>query len=48
MHAGAWANVDDVVCQAYSVLIVLDDNHCVAYVAEVAKGAQQAFVVSLV
>ena len=48
VHAGARADVDDVVGQADRVLVVLDHDHGVAEVAQAGEGAEQAFVVALV
>ncbi len=48
MHAGAGADIEHVVGQADGVFIVLDDDHRVADVAQVAQGAEQALVVALV
>ena len=48
MHAGAGADVDDVVGEADRVLVVLDDDHGVADVAQARERAEQALVVALV
>ena len=48
MHAGAGADVDDVVGQADRVLVVFDHDDGIAQVAQAGKRAQQAFVVALV
>jgi hypothetical protein len=48
MHAGAGADVDDVVGAADGVLVVFDDEHGVAHVAQVLQRLQQAVVVALV
>ena len=48
MHAGARADIDNVVSGANSVFIVLNDNHRVAEITQVDKGSQQAFVIALV
>ena len=48
VHAGAGADVDHVVGAADGVLVVLDDDHRVADVAQLAQGGEQAVVVALV
>jgi len=48
MHAGAGADVDDVVGQPDRVFVVLDHDHRVAEVAQAGEGAEQALVVALV
>jgi len=48
MHAGAGADVDDVVGAADGVLVVLDDDHRIADVAQLLERLQQAVVVALV
>ena len=48
VHAGAGADVDDVVGEADRVLVVLDDDHRVAEVAQARERAEQTFVVALV
>src|SRR5690606_35083149 len=48
VHPGAGADIDHVVGEADGVLVVLDDYHRVAQVAQVGEGAQQALVVALV
>ena len=48
MHAGAGADVDDVVGKADRILVVLDDDHGVAEVAQARERAEQALVVALV
>ena len=46
--AGARADVDDVVGRAHRVLVVLDDDHGVAEVAQPLQRRDQALVVALV
>ena len=48
VHAGAGADVDDVVGLADRLLVVLDDDHGVAGVAQVLQRGQQPAVVALV
>jgi hypothetical protein len=48
VHAGAGADVDDVVGAADRVFVVLDDDDGVAEVAQARQRAEQAFVVALV
>jgi len=48
VFAGARPHVDDVVGVADGVLVVLDDDHRIAQVAQVPERAEQAFVVALV
>ncbi len=48
VHAGAGAEVDDVVGAADRVLVVLDDDHRVAEVAQPHQRVEQALVVALV
>ena len=48
MHARTGADVDDVVGAADGVLVVLDDDHGVADVAQLLERLQQAVVVALV
>ena len=48
MHPGAGSDVDHVVGAADGVLVVLDDEHRVAHVAQVLQRLQQAVVVALV
>ena len=48
VHAGAGADVDDVVGLADRLLVVLDDDHGVAGVAQVLQRGQQPVVVALV
>ena len=48
VDAGGRADVDDVVGRADRVLVVLDDDHGVAEVAQVAQRLEQARVVALV
>ncbi len=47
MHPGAGADVDHVVGRADGVLVMLDDEHRVAHVAQVLQRLQQAVVVAL-
>ena len=46
--AGTGTDVDDVVGRAYRVLVVLDDDQCVALVAEVLQRTEQHLVVARV
>ncbi len=48
VHAGAGSHVDDVVGRADHVLVVLDDEHRVAEVAQVLQRVDQPVVVALV
>ena len=48
MHAGAGADVDDVVGEADRVFVVLDHDHRVAQIAQARERAEQALVVALV
>ena len=48
VHAGAGADVDDVVGRADRVLVVLDHDHRVAEIAQAIERAEQALVVALV
>ena len=48
VHAGARAHVDDVVGREDRLLVVLDDDHGVAEVAQVHERVEQALVVALV
>ena len=48
MHAGARADVDDVVGVPDRIFVVLDDDHRVAEIAQAIQRAQQALVVALV
>src|SRR6218665_2888230 len=48
MHAGARAHVDDLVCGAHHVLVMLDHDHAVADVAQVLQRGNQPRVVALV
>ena len=48
VHAGAGADVDDVVGLADRLLVVLDHDHGVAGVAQVLERGEQAVVVALV
>jgi hypothetical protein len=48
MDAGAGAEVDDVIGHADGVLVVFDDEHGVAEVAEADEGFEEAIVVALV
>ena len=48
VHAGARADVDDVVGVPDRLLVVLDDDHRVAEVAQARQRAEQALVVALV
>ena len=45
-HAGAGAEIDDVVGGPHGVLVVLDDDDGVAHVAQPFQAVQQAFVVA--
>ena len=45
-HAGAGAEIDDVIGGAHRVFIVFDDQDGVAHVAQLFEAAQQAFVVA--
>ncbi len=47
MDAGTGAEVDDVIGAADGFLVVLDDDHGVADVAQLSQRLQQAFVVAL-
>ena len=47
-HAGARPQVDDPVGGAHRLLVVLDDQHGVAHVAQLLQRVQQAAVVALV
>ena len=47
MHAGAGADVDDVIGHADRIFVVLDDDHRVAEIAQARQRAEQAFVVAL-
>ena len=48
MDARAGANVDEIVRRAHGVLVVFDDDECVAQVAQLAQRGQQLFIVALV
>ena len=48
MHPRAGADVDDMVGQFDGVLVVLDDDHRIAEVAQVQQGIEQPLVVALV
>ena len=48
MLAGAGADVDDVVGRAHGLLVVLDDEHGVAEVAQAQQRVDEAPVVALV
>ena len=48
VHARAGADVDDEVGGAHGILVMLDDEHGVADVAQAAKGVEQLVVVALV
>ena len=48
VDSGAGADIDDVVCHLDGVLIMLDDDHGVADVAEVTEGFEKPGVVALV
>ena len=47
MHAGAGADVDDVIGGADRILVVFDHDHGVAEIAQARERAEQAFVVAL-
>jgi hypothetical protein len=47
MHPGTRADIHHVVGHADGVFVVLDHDHRVAHIAQVAQGAKQAFVVAL-
>ena len=48
MRARAGADVDEVVRRAHRVLIVLDDDECIAEVAQPLERGEQLVVVALV
>ena len=48
MHAGARTHVDQMICGADRVLVMLDDDHGVAEVAQPPQRREQAGVVALV
>ena len=48
VHAGAGTEIDDVVGLADGILVVLDDDHGVAQVAQAHQRVEQALVVALV
>ena len=48
VHAGAGADIDDVVGVANRIFVVLDDDHRVAEIAQAIQRAQQPLVVALV
>ena len=48
MHAGAGADVDDIVGLAHRVLVVFDDDQRVAQVAQAFHGGDELVVVALV
>src|SRR5205085_3781093 len=48
MDAGAWAHVDDIIGGADRILVMLDDDHGVAEIAEAAEGDEQPLIVALV
>jgi hypothetical protein len=48
VHAGAWAEVDDVVGREDGLAVMLDDEHRVAEVAEAELGLDEARVVARV
>ena len=45
-HAGAGAEIDDVVGRPHRVFVVLDDDHRVALVAKLGQRVQQAVVIA--
>ena len=48
MHAGAGAHVDDIIGVADRVLVMLDDEHGVAEIAQAIEGDEQPLIVALV
>src|SRR4051812_7747635 len=48
MLAGTQTQIDDVVGRANRLLVVLDDNHRVAEIAEPCEGREQGAIVALV
>src|SRR5205085_11238343 len=48
MDAGARAHVDDIIGGADRILVMLDDDHGVAEIAEAAEGDEQPLIVALV
>ena len=47
VHAGARADIHYVIGHPNGIFVMLDDDHRVADVAQVAQGAEQAFVIAL-
>ena len=48
MYTGAGTEVDDIVGSQYCFFIVLDDDNCVASVAQVNQCVEQPLIVALV
>ncbi len=48
MHTGAGTNVQQIVGCANRFLVVLDDNHRIAEVAQMLEGADQPVIIALV
>ena len=48
MDARTGADINDMIGLEHGILIMLDDDHGVAEVAQAAQGAEQPFVVALV
>ena len=48
MHPGAGAHIDQIVCGANGVFVVLDHQHRIPQIAQPRQGFQQAVVVTLV
>jgi len=48
MLSGAWTEVDDVVCRANRLLVMLDDEDGIAEIAEAPERGEEARVVALV
>ena len=47
MHAGTGSEIDDMIRREYCFFVVLNNNDCVANVAQVNQRAEQASIVSL-
>ena len=48
VYACARANVNDVICREHCIVIVLNDNQCVAEVAQSFEGRDKLVIVTLV